>query len=158
MLNYWLDSIDKEIDRNNDEPIPVIIVGNKIDLDILREITTSQGKKMSQENLVYGFLETSAKDGTNVDSAFWQLAKACCEIYNPKLMDAYLKPDEKKDKYEKKAEEEEKKEIEDAVKRKKKRRRFRARVKSVVPKGIIRLHKSNKKRMSHFKENNCVIL
>ena len=35
-------------------------------------------------------METSAKDCVNVDKAFWQLAKACVEIYNPKLVCRFL--------------------------------------------------------------------
>ena len=36
----------QELDCNNKEPIPVFIVGNKVDLDTQRVITTQMGKKV----------------------------------------------------------------------------------------------------------------
>ncbi|ELT90087.1 hypothetical protein CAPTEDRAFT_55121, partial [Capitella teleta] len=75
-LGYWLDSIDSELDRNNKEPVPVFIVGNKTDLEESRVVSTQEGKKAAESHYVHGFLETSAKNGHNVSEAFNKLADA----------------------------------------------------------------------------------
>ncbi|MHA1310400.1 MAG: Rab family GTPase [Candidatus Helarchaeota archaeon] len=54
--------------------IPMILVGNKVDLTEQRMITKSEGEKLAQE-LRIEFLETSAKTGENIDLAFKNLGK-----------------------------------------------------------------------------------
>lgn len=53
--------------------IPVILVGNKIDLKEKRQISTEEGQKLAK---AFGcqFIESSAKSRTNVDEAFELLA------------------------------------------------------------------------------------
>lgn len=53
--------------------IPVILVGNKIDLKEKRQISTEEGQKLAK---AFGcqFIETSARSRTNVDEAFELLA------------------------------------------------------------------------------------
>ena len=46
---------------------------------------------MADEHFVHGFMETSAKVGTNVQNLFFSLAEAITEIHNPKLV-RVLKP------------------------------------------------------------------
>lgn len=98
-LSYWLDSIDQEIRTDHPtETIPVVIIGNKTDLEEQRQVAKKLGKKKAHESLVRGFVETSAKECKNVEQAFAQLAYALVDTFNPKLMDGYLTPDEKKEK------------------------------------------------------------
>ncbi|MHA1268318.1 MAG: Rab family GTPase [Candidatus Helarchaeota archaeon] len=54
--------------------IPIILIGNKIDLYDQREVETSEGKKLADE-LKIEFLETSAKTRENVDLAFRNLGE-----------------------------------------------------------------------------------
>ena len=49
--------------------VPKILVGNKCDLEDERKIETEEGEKLANENRMK-FIETSAKDSTNVTKAF----------------------------------------------------------------------------------------
>lgn len=102
MLHYWMDSIEKDIDKNSEEPIPVFLVGNKCDLQMKRMVTLQQGVKLSEQSLCSGFKETSAKDNVNITDVFQLFAQSMLEVYNPKLMDSYMSPTEKLEKYESK--------------------------------------------------------
>lgn len=59
----WI-SIVKEKNGN----IPVLLVGNKIDLN--REIPREHGIQVAKANGMAGFVETSAKEGTNIEEVF----------------------------------------------------------------------------------------
>ncbi|XP_013393065.1 ras-related protein Rab-13 isoform X2 [Lingula anatina] len=80
------------------ESIPVYIIGNKCDLEQQRQISKRDGKKKAQETLVRGFMETSAKNNINIQEAFYELAHALLDTYNPKLMTSYLNPVDRKEK------------------------------------------------------------
>ncbi|KAH8701179.1 P-loop containing nucleoside triphosphate hydrolase protein [Phaeosphaeriaceae sp. PMI808] len=52
---------------------PVMLVGNKCDIST-RKVTTDEGRNLASE-LKLGFWETSAKDGTNVQPAFFEIIR-----------------------------------------------------------------------------------
>jgi len=56
------------------ETVPFILVGNKCDLEDEREIKFNQGKSLAQKWNV-PFMETSAKDGRNVDEVFHEVVR-----------------------------------------------------------------------------------
>lgn len=58
---------------SNPSDITVILVGNKCDLEHRREVETSEGKQAAREMDNCPFMETSAMDGTNVQSFFVKL-------------------------------------------------------------------------------------
>jgi len=64
-VQMWLDELREHADKD----ISLILVGNKIDLENLREVPTKEGKGYAEKNGM-GFVETSALDATNVDKAF----------------------------------------------------------------------------------------
>ncbi|KAI0985269.1 hypothetical protein GJ496_000152 [Pomphorhynchus laevis] len=66
----WL----SELKDNAESHIVIMLVGNKIDLDYLRVVETAEGRKFADENGLY-FIETSALDSTNVESAFYQILR-----------------------------------------------------------------------------------
>ena len=65
-------NIDKwlfDLKNNGDENINIILVGNKIDLENDRDVTTEEGEKKAILNKA-SFIETSAKNGNNIEKAF----------------------------------------------------------------------------------------
>lgn len=66
-LDTWLSKLNDTTDITKK---PIIIVGNKSDLDdSQRKITKEQGQRYAQ-NKGYNFYETSAKSGENIHEAF----------------------------------------------------------------------------------------
>ena len=67
-IEKWFDKIHEE----NDKEIPVIIVGNKCDLENERKIPTEKAKEKAQ-NLKCAFYETSALNAINIEQIFEEL-------------------------------------------------------------------------------------
>lgn len=64
-----------EMARQNAPPdIPIIIAGNKVDLEKQRDIKYDEGKQYVDTKQLYGFVETSAKTGESIDLLFTQVA------------------------------------------------------------------------------------
>jgi len=59
----------KDITTIKIDPVPIILVGNKKDLDKTREVSTAEGKELAKSWNV-DFIETSAKTGENVEEIF----------------------------------------------------------------------------------------
>ena len=74
-LENWL----IEIEKNAQEKVLKILIGNKCDLTDDREITTEEGKAFALRNGME-FMETSAKMNTNVTEAFETLGKLMIEF------------------------------------------------------------------------------
>ena len=70
-LRDWITSIKKNMEGRNIF-IPVIIIGNKIDMEESREINKEDAEKFAKENN-YKYFETSAKTGEGVDNAIREL-------------------------------------------------------------------------------------
>jgi len=58
--------------------IPLIIIGNKKDLEPQRRVSYEDAEDLA-ERLKATHLETSAKDGLNVEEMFTEIAKRCYE-------------------------------------------------------------------------------
>ena len=78
-LNSWL----IEIEKNASKSVYKILVGNKCDMENERKVTTEQGKEFADQ---YGmkFIETSAKNSTNVNEAFIAMTKEVMKSSNKK--------------------------------------------------------------------------
>ncbi|MBN1803343.1 MAG: DUF4268 domain-containing protein [Candidatus Lokiarchaeota archaeon] len=63
----------KELKDNSPQDLFLILVGNKCDLELSREVTREEGEQLAQE-LGLTYLETSAKTGENINDAFRMLA------------------------------------------------------------------------------------
>ena len=68
-LNIWMNHI-----KENSSGIPVILIGNKSDLDSERQVSKEQGEKFAKENKMV-FFEASAKSGKNVEESFFSLGE-----------------------------------------------------------------------------------
>ncbi|XP_058736841.1 ras-related protein RABA5b-like [Vicia villosa] len=73
-IKRWLD----ELTTQNDSTVARMLVGNKCDLESIREVSTEEGKAFAEEEGLF-FMETSALDATNVQKAFEIVIR---EIYN----------------------------------------------------------------------------
>ena len=74
-LENWL----IEIEKNSNQKVLKILIGNKCDLTEDREITTEEGQTFANRNGMQ-FMETSAKMNTNVSEAFTTLGKLMIEF------------------------------------------------------------------------------
>lgn len=64
----------ERVQREKGDSVPMVIVGNKCDLEACREVTTSEGSIFAaQRNATY--IETSAQTGINLYEAFFQLTR-----------------------------------------------------------------------------------
>lgn len=64
----------RELRTNADPTLVVILVGNKTDLESLRQVSYEDGRALAAEERTAGFYEMSAKDNHNVEQAFLDLA------------------------------------------------------------------------------------
>lgn len=78
-LKDWIETI-----KENSAVIPIILVGNKSDLEEYRAVSVEEGKKLATEN-GFMFIEASAKTSLNVDKAFMMLAEKVLQEYKSKM-------------------------------------------------------------------------
>ncbi|RNF25794.1 putative ras-related protein rab-5 [Trypanosoma conorhini] len=71
----WL----RELRANTDPTLVIFLLGNKKDLESLRQVSFSDGETLAQEEGVNGFFETSAKENDNVEEVFVKLAQTLLE-------------------------------------------------------------------------------
>lgn len=85
-IKNWL----TQIKENTTDKVKIVLVGNKVDEDNLRKVSTEEGKKLS-EDFNLQFYETSAKNNIRVEDTFTYLTR---EIY--KINNGTDSPDKKK--------------------------------------------------------------
>ena len=67
-----------DLKENCDKRVYTILVGNKIDLEENRTVSTEEGKSLANK-LKMGFYEVSAKDGTGINNLFQKIVN---EVYD----------------------------------------------------------------------------
>ena len=67
-INSWLDSILEH--KNKD--FPILLLGNKCDLEEERQVSKEEGEKLAKE-LGLNFYETSTKDNINIEKSISEL-------------------------------------------------------------------------------------
>ena len=72
-LNYLLKF--PQLIRDGVGEIPVLLLGNKVDLEEDREVSEEKGKIFAEENNLTGYIEISAKTGEGCDGIFELLAE-----------------------------------------------------------------------------------
>jgi Ras-related protein Rab-8A len=70
-VSHWVDSIKENSDTQN---VEILLVGNKIDMVKERVVAFAEGNELAK-NFGINFMETSAKTGENVESAFFTIIK-----------------------------------------------------------------------------------
>ena len=77
-------------EKKCNENVPIVLVGNKIDLKDEREVSYEEGDNFAKKfNLK--FFECSAKEGINVNEAFQYLINTVVEIYKDELINKKIK-------------------------------------------------------------------
>ena len=71
----WLTVLNR-----SENTIPIVLVGGKSDLDIIREITYKEGLEVMNNMNLHAFYECSSKTGKNVDKVFNSLVKSMLNI------------------------------------------------------------------------------
>ncbi|TPP53232.1 Ras family protein [Leishmania donovani] len=64
----------KELRANADPSLIIVLVGNKKDLESLRQVSFEDGQRLAAEEQLAAFYEASAKDNNNVEQVFLDLA------------------------------------------------------------------------------------
>lgn len=65
----WIDDVQKYAGDN----VVQILIGNKKDLENIREVDFSEAQALAAHHNMMECLETSAKDATNIEQVFWRL-------------------------------------------------------------------------------------
>lgn len=76
-INTWIKSI-RNVKEDN---FPIVLIGNKCDLKENRIVDNEEGQKLAQDN-GFPFLETSCKEGTNIEKAVKILVSKILEKKN----------------------------------------------------------------------------
>ena len=74
----WL----RELRMHSNPDAKVFLIGNKIDLEMERQVSKEEGEQFCKDNKINLFLESSAKTGINAQNIFIQAART---LYNDYL-------------------------------------------------------------------------
>ena len=76
-----VDNWEKELKLYSSPDVKVFLIGNKIDLEDERVISTEQGLQMQKDYEFHLFIETSAKTGFNAEKLFIEAGKVLYKEY-----------------------------------------------------------------------------
>ena len=77
----------EELRGHADKNIVIMLIGNKCDLGSLRAVTTEDAHEFAQRENLF-FMETSALEATNVETAFLMILKEIYRIMSKKTLAA----------------------------------------------------------------------
>eukprot|EP01090_Pellita_catalonica_P013713 TRINITY_DN331_c0_g1_i1.p1 TRINITY_DN331_c0_g1~~TRINITY_DN331_c0_g1_i1.p1 ORF type:complete len:226 (-),score=57.22 TRINITY_DN331_c0_g1_i1:1096-1710(-) len=99
-LDQWRKTFLIQAGEEGNKEFPMLIIGNKIDLEDARAVTTKELKDWCKENNNLLSLETSVKECINVDKAFQTIVELIVKKMQPTEIKYEVvdisKPDEKK--------------------------------------------------------------
>lgn len=82
-MSRWLEELRGHADKN----IVIMLVGNKCDLGSLRAVPTEDAQEFAQRENLF-FMETSALEATNVETAFFTILTEIYRIISKKTLAA----------------------------------------------------------------------
>ena len=71
----WINIFKNGFIGAKDKPLPIIMVGGKLDLSFKRAVPTKEAFDLAKTNKLFGYIECSAKDGRNIEDIFTEIAK-----------------------------------------------------------------------------------
>jgi small GTP-binding protein len=77
-MDEWLEIFTSKFEGRTD-PLPIIMVGSKLDLEYKRTVSKEQARQIAEEKNLYGYMECSSKTGENVEEIFQNLSKLMLE-------------------------------------------------------------------------------
>ncbi|KAK7837057.1 ras-related protein raba4d [Quercus suber] len=87
-MTRWLEELRGHADKN----IIIMLIGNKCDLGSLRAVPTEDAQEFAQRENLF-FIETSALEATNVETAFFTIVTEIYRIISKKILAANDKVD-----------------------------------------------------------------
>ncbi len=78
-FDEWLNLFKQQVSKKEKE-IPIIMVGNKLDLQNMRTISVEDAIKSSESHKILDYIECSAKNGQNINLIFNTLTLAIMRI------------------------------------------------------------------------------
>ncbi|KAG1364234.1 ras-related protein RGP1 [Cocos nucifera] len=87
-VTRWLEELRGHADKN----IVIMLIGNKSDLGTLRAVPTEDAKEFAQRENLF-FMETSALEATNVETAFLTILTEIYRIISKKALVANEEPE-----------------------------------------------------------------
>ncbi|MHA1911748.1 MAG: GTP-binding protein [Candidatus Kariarchaeaceae archaeon] len=96
-VHFWL---EEAMRLTSDTIKTLLLVGNKSDLDDLRQVSTEEGELAAKElaeisKVPVRFIETSALTGENIEEAFYLISKEYVESIGVEIFEQKTKTDEK---------------------------------------------------------------
>ena len=71
----WVNIFKNGFIGDKDKPLPVIMIGGKLDLGFKRAVPTKEAFDLAKSHKLHGYIECSAKDGRNIEDIFEEIAK-----------------------------------------------------------------------------------
>ncbi|GAG33309.1 unnamed protein product, partial [marine sediment metagenome] len=87
-LSNWIQLI-----KENAGDVPVVLAGNKLDLEESRNISYDEGLQVSKDRKLSGFLEVSGKTGENVDDLFKMVTHSMIQPYTSDIRQGLIEPE-----------------------------------------------------------------
>ena len=79
-LKEWI-TLFKETNQKENQEVPFLVIGGKLDLEDVRAVSKEKGREMAIQQGAIGWIECSAKDGTNVTRIFEAVARAIIQLH-----------------------------------------------------------------------------
>jgi GTPase SAR1 family protein len=78
-IDDWLSIFEKNV-REKENPIPILMVGGKLDLKDKRSVETEHAVELSEKYNLQGYFECSSKTGDRVEDIFESITRKMMEF------------------------------------------------------------------------------